>query len=82
MEKRNTGGYDDYKNSGWYNRDSLDALNRQQPVHKRIHRVVVRKDPFPRTASGKIQVRQPNAPASAPAPAPKQKKPAGWNQGE
>ena len=29
MEKRNTGGYDDYKNSGWYNRDSLDALNRQ-----------------------------------------------------
>jgi len=35
----------------------IDAMNRQLPVHKRIHRVIARKEPFPRTASGKIQVR-------------------------
>ncbi len=34
----------------------IDSLNRQLPVHKRIKRVVTRKEPFPRTASGKIQV--------------------------
>ncbi len=49
----------------------IDALNRQQPVHKRINRIVVRKDPFPRTASGKIQVRPPTpAPASTLAATP------------
>jgi long-chain acyl-CoA synthetase len=56
----------------------IDALNRQQPVHKRINRIVVRKEPFPRTASGKIQVRPPTAaPAvTAPAPLPPLPKPA------
>ena len=39
----------------------IDALNRQMPVHKRIKRVIARKDPFPRTPSGKIQVRPPAA---------------------
>ena len=42
-------------------RRQIDALNRQQPVHKRINRVITRKEPFPRTASGKIQVRPPAA---------------------
>ena len=51
-------------------RRQIDVLNRQHPVHKRINRVIVRKDPFPRTPSGKIQVRQqPVAvPASEPLP--------------
>ena len=61
----------------------IDALNRQQPVHKRINRIVVRNEPFPRTASGKIQVQKampkpnpepmpplPTLPAPKPAPAP------------
>ena len=48
----------------------IDVLNRQQPVHKRINRIVVRKEPFPRTASGKIQVRPPNAALAVTAPAP------------
>ena len=62
----------------------LDALNRQLPVHKRIKRVITRKEPFPRTASGKIQVQRtmpkqpdgallpplPTLPAPKPAPAP------------
>ena len=52
----------------------IDALNRQLPVHKRINRVVVRKDPFPRTPSGKIQVRT-SAAAAAPAPLPPLPKP-------
>ena len=47
-------------------RRQIDVMNRQLPVHKRIHRVVTRKEPFPRTASGKIQVR----PAAVPAPIP------------
>ncbi len=29
MENRTTGGYEDYKNSDWYNREAIDALNRQ-----------------------------------------------------
>ena len=51
-------------------RRQIDVLNRQHPVHKRINRIVLRKDPFPRTPSGKIQVRQqPVAvPASEPLP--------------
>jgi hypothetical protein len=51
----------------------IDALNRQLPVHKRINRVIARKDPFPRTPSGKIQVRPPAAlPAAEPlSPLPK-----------
>ena len=55
----------------------IDVLNRQQPVHKRINRIVVRKEPFPRTASGKIQVRPPTtAPAvTAPSPLPPLPKP-------
>ena len=48
----------------------IDALNRQLPVHKRINRIMTRKEPFPRTASGKIQVRQPVATAAASVPLP------------
>lgn len=29
MEERKTGGSGDYRNSGWYNRETIDALNRQ-----------------------------------------------------
>ena len=36
--------------------DQIDTVNRTLPIYKRIRRVVVRKDPFPRTASGKIKV--------------------------
>ena len=53
----------------------IDALNRQLPVHKRINRVIARKDPFPRTSSGKIQVRQPTVPVPAPTPLPPLPKP-------
>ena len=50
----------------------VDALNRQLPVHKRINRVVTRKEPFPRTASGKIQVQKsmPNPLPAKPLPVP------------
>ena len=34
----------------------IDSLNRQLPVHKRINRIIARREPFPRTASGKIRV--------------------------
>ena len=37
-------------------RGQIDAINRTLPIYKRIRRVVVRKEPFPRTASGKIKV--------------------------
>ncbi len=37
-------------------RDQIDAANRMLPIYKRIRRVIVRKEPFPRTASGKIKV--------------------------
>lgn len=48
----------------------IDALNRQLPVHKRINRVKARKEPFPRTASGKIQVQtQAAQPVTATVPA-------------
>ena len=53
----------------------IDALNRQLPVHKRINRIVARKEPFPRTPSGKIQVRQPSTVAPAPALLPPLPKP-------
>ena len=36
--------------------DQIDMVNRTLPIYKRIRRVVVRKEPFPRTASGKIKV--------------------------
>ena len=36
--------------------DQIDMINRSLPIYKRIRRVVVRKEPFPRTASGKIKV--------------------------
>lgn len=36
-------------------RKSVDALNLMLPVYKRISKVVVRQEPFPRTSSGKIK---------------------------
>ena len=59
----------------------IGMLNRRLPVHKRIRTVKVRKDPFPRTASGKIKVegsataarpaaQAPAHPAPQPAPQP------------
>lgn len=35
---------------------AVDALNARLPVYERIRKVVLRKDPFPRTASGKIKL--------------------------
>ena len=35
---------------------SVGQLNLMLPTYKRLHSVVVRKDPFPRTSSGKIKV--------------------------
>ena len=57
-------------------RRQIDALNRQQPVHKRIKRVIARKEPFPRTASGKILVRPPSAVPEAEPLSPHPKPPA------
>lgn len=37
-------------------RREITALNNSLPVYKRVHTVVVRKEPFPRTDSGKIRV--------------------------
>ena len=37
-------------------RKSVGELNLQLPVYKRIKKVVVRPDPFPRTSSGKIRL--------------------------
>ena len=37
-------------------RKAINDLNLSLPVYKRIKTIVVRKDPFPRTASGKIKV--------------------------
>ena len=37
-------------------RRAVAALNRTLPVYQRIKAVVVRKEPFPRTASGKIKL--------------------------
>lgn len=55
----------------------IDSLNRQLPVHKRINRVITRNEPFPRTASGKIQMQKAttergdsNAPSAPSAPMP------------
>ena len=42
----------------------MGALNRSLPVYKRIKRIVVRTEPFPRTASGKIRL--PSSAASLP----------------
>ena len=39
-------------------RRQIVSLNRQLPLHKRINEVVARREPFPRTASGKIKVEQ------------------------
>ena len=36
-------------------RKSVDALNLMLPVYKRISKVIVRQEPFPRTSSGKIK---------------------------
>ena len=37
-------------------RRAVAALNQALPVYQRIKTVVVRKEPFPRTSSGKIKV--------------------------
>ena len=48
-------------------RRQIELLNRQLPVYKRIREIEVRKDPFPRTASGKIKVAtEPSATLRAP----------------
>ena len=39
-----------------FTRKAIAALNLTLPVYKRIKKVVVRKEPFPRTSSGKIRV--------------------------
>jgi len=46
-------------------RKQIEALNRQLPVHKRIRIVEVRKEPFPRTSSGKIKIEAPSLPPPA-----------------
>ncbi len=40
-------------------REQIAILNRKLPLYKRIRQVVVRAEPFPRTASGKIKVSLP-----------------------
>ena len=37
-------------------RRAVAALNKILPVYKRVTKVVVRREPFPRTASGKISL--------------------------
>ena len=37
-------------------RKAIGELNLMLPVYKRIKTVVIRKEPFPRTSSGKIKV--------------------------
>ena len=44
-------------------REQVAIVNRKLPLHKRIRRVMVRTEPFPRTASGKIKIDR--APASS-----------------
>ncbi len=51
-------------------RREMASLNGNLPVYKRVKTVVVRTEPFPRTASGKIQLPK-SAPARAPVPHPK-----------
>ena len=48
-------------------RRAIAALNANLPVYKRIKTVVVRSEPFPRTASGKISLSQ-LAPPAMPSP--------------
>lgn len=50
--------------------EQIDFVNKKLPLHKRIRKIVMRSEPFPRTASGKIQVGRPSAAAGIPAPAP------------
>ncbi len=40
-------------------REQIAILNRKLPLYKRIRQIVVRAEPFPRTASGKIKVTLP-----------------------
>ena len=49
-------------------REQVAIVNRKLPLHKRIRRVMVRTEPFPRTASGKIKIDRAPA-ASVPHPA-------------
>ena len=46
-------------------REQIAIFNQKQPLHKRIRKIVVRTEPFPRTASGKIKVGRPQAPSNA-----------------
>lgn len=48
-------------------REQVAIVNRKLPLHKRIRRVMVRTEPFPRTASGKIKIDRAPA-ASVPHP--------------
>lgn len=52
-------------------REQVAQLNQKLPLYQRIRKVVVRTEPFPRTASGKIQVGNPRktAPVVPVAPA-------------
>ena len=49
-------------------RREVAALNATLPVYKRVKTVVVRTEPFPRTASGKIRLPKAESPAPAAAP--------------
>ena len=56
-------------------REQIAIVNQKLPLHKRIRRIVVRTEPFPRTASGKIMVGRPqpprpSSPTEDPTPAP------------
>ena len=42
-----------------FTRKAIDELNLTLPVYKRIKTVIIRKEPFPRTSSGKIKVNRP-----------------------
>jgi len=37
-------------------RRAIGEMNLRMPVYKRINKVEVRREPFPRTSSGKIRV--------------------------
>ena len=46
-------------------REQIAIFNQKQPLHKRIRKIVVRTEPFPRTASGKIKVGRPQPTAQS-----------------
>ena len=51
-------------------REQIAIVNQNLPLHKRIRRIAVRTEPFPRTASGKIRVDKSAASVQAEAPEP------------